>query len=178
MTSNAVDDAFEAQLQRMRQSEYHHRQDQVARRWLWLSHHWPHHYHNRCFQIAGRPVCRRCSALYPSALIVTVLSLAWPVLHPGRFDWPVIWLLCLPATVAYVGEARGVFPYRWRWQVLAMLITSVGFGRALAHQIVDTWSPVFWAPLIVFGTIWLAATVTTWRPAPPDRPRPGPEAPR
>ena len=133
--------------------------DRRARRTLWLSHHWPSQYGQRCVRIGRRHVCRRCSSLYPLGLLVAALAAAGFPPWPPALDPAMIWVLCLPATIAFVGEAVGAFPYSPRWQVGAMLITAVAFGRALGYELVDRWSPHFWQPLSVFGGLWFLASV-------------------
>ena len=131
----------------------------IGRRNLWLAHHWPDDYADRCVMIGSRPVCRRCAALYPLGFLVAFAAAAGATPWPASIDpWP-IWLLSLPATVAYVGEAIGLFRYHVKLQVAATLITAVAFGRGLGYELEERWSPEFWGPVAVFGGIWYAATV-------------------
>ncbi len=125
---------------------------------LWLSHHWPGEYHPRCLRIGRHHVCRRCLALYPLGFLVAVLSAVGLPPWPGAFDPAMIWILSLPATVAFVGEATGRFSYAPKWQVGTTLITAVAFGRALGYELVQRWSPEFWQPVTVFGAVWFAAS--------------------
>ena len=53
----------------------------IGRKNLWLAHHWPEHYAERCIKIGHRHVCRRCAALYPLGLLVAILTAAG--LFPG-----------------------------------------------------------------------------------------------
>ncbi|MFV0525030.1 MAG: hypothetical protein ACK5RL_11070 [Acidimicrobiales bacterium] len=130
-----------------------------GRRNLWLAHHWPDDYPDRCVRLGRRWVCRRCAALYPlGVLVALVAALGYPPWPVSWDPWP-IWILSLPATIAYVGEAVGLFPYRPRIQVAATLITAVGFGRGLGYEFGQRWSPEFWGPVAVFGGIWFAATL-------------------
>lgn len=136
----------------------HHRLRQ-ARRNMWLAHHWPDDYHERCVMLGGRPVCRRCSALYPLGFVVAFASALGYAPWPPELDpWP-IWLLSLPATVTYVGEAIGWLRYRVRWQVATTLVAALAFGRALGYELNDRWHPWFWGPIAVFGGIWFTATM-------------------
>lgn len=140
----------------------HHERDRRARttrRALWLAHHWPEHYQQRCVAVGPVLLCRRCLALYPLALVMAVASVAGLSLWPTRFDPWLIWALSLPATVAYVGEAVGWFSYRARWQVATTLLAALALGRALGLELLDRWQPAFWGPVAVFGAIWFAATV-------------------
>ena len=146
---------LDAGLQAIGQRE----RDRQARKGMWLSHHWPDHQAERCVRIAGRPVCRRCAALYPLGLFVAIVSATVAAPWPEAWDPLAIWLLCLPATITYVGEAIGLFGYHARAQVGTMLITSVGFGRALGYEFEQRWSSEFWGPVAVFGGIWFLATL-------------------
>lgn len=154
-----------------------HRQREARRR-LWLSHHWPEHYRQRCVRIGTHHVCRRCVSLYPLGFVVATLSAAGLPPWPASFDPAAIWILSLPATVAFVGEALGLFGYWPRWQVGATLLAAVGFGRALGYELLDRWSPEFWQPIAVFGGIWFFASffAATTRPkvVRPDGTRPTP----
>ncbi len=154
---------LDRQLAAMRARQAAEADHRRAGRRLWLAHHWPEHYEERCVRVAGRPVCRRCLSLYPLSLVVAIAAVAGYTPWPARFDpWPV-WLLSIPPTVAYVGEAVGWFPYRARWQVAATLLAAVAFGRALGVELEHRWSPIFWGPIAVFGGIWFAATVVGQR---------------
>lgn len=136
---------------------------------MWLSHHWPEHYADRCVKIGSRHVCRRCSALYPLGFVVAFLAAFGFPLWPQSWDPAAIWLLSLPGTAVFVGEALGVFRYSPRWQVAGTLITALAFGRGLGYELVDRWSPEFWQPVAVFGGIWFFASAfqhTTARKVP------------
>jgi len=137
-------------------------QEQAARSGLWLSHHWPHQYHQRCFQIQGRWVCRRCAALYPLAILIAFATALTPGTDPSWIDVVVISTCSIPATIAYCGEALGWFTYRPMTQTLTMMLAAVGFGRGLGHEFVNRWSLSFWVPLAVFGSAWLASTIVSW----------------
>ncbi len=133
--------------------------DHRARRQLWLTHHWPKDYQQRCVRIGSRHVCRRCAALYPLGFVVAFLAAFGLPLWPTTWDPTAIWILCIPATVAFVGEAIGVFRYSAKWQVAAMLITALAFGRGLGYELVDRWSSEFWGPVAVFGGLWFFASL-------------------
>ncbi len=133
--------------------------DRLARKTMWLSHHWPDDYGERCVRIGHHHVCRRCAALYPLGIVIAVLSVLGAPPWPMSWDPWAIWLLCLPATIAYVAEAVGLWPYHARFQVGTMLITAVGFGRALGYELETRWSSEFWGPVAVFGGIWFFATL-------------------
>lgn len=157
--SAGADARLEARLAELAAARDH----RLARRRLWLSHHWPAQYGDRCVEVAGRPVCRRCAALYPLSLVMAVLALLvgppWP---PAWDPWPV-WLLSIPATVAFGGEALGWFRYSPRWQVGTTLAAAVAFGRAAGAELADPGQALFWGPIAVFGGIWFAATVAGLR---------------
>ncbi len=150
---------FEYRLAELRASET----QRVGRRNLWLAHHWPADYHDRCALIGGRRVCRRCGALYPLGFLVALVSAAGYAPWPASIDpWP-IWALSIPATIAYVGEALGWFRYHVRWQVGTTLAAALAFGRALGYELIERWHPWFWGPIALFGAIWLSATVVALR---------------
>ena len=137
--------------------------DREARRNLWLSHHWPDEYHERCITIGSRHVCRRCAALYPLGIAIAILSLAgWPPWPTSLDPWP-IWLLSIPATVAYCAEAVGLIRYDPRIQVATTLLAAVAFGHALSYELNERWSPEFWGPISVFGGIWFVFTALGWQ---------------
>lgn len=135
---------------------------------LWLAHHHPDQYDERCMVVAGRHVCRRCAALYPLSFVVAAVSLATTAPWPPVVDLWLIWALSIPATVAYCGEALRWFGYNARLQAGTTLIAALAFGRALGYELADQGHPWFWSPLIVFGTMWFIATVLGHhhRPAP------------
>lgn len=149
------DALFEQRLAQINERTRDHR----ARRQLWLTHHWPKDYPQRCVRVGSRHVCRRCAALYPLGFVVAFLSAFGLPLWPAAWDPAAIWILCIPATVAFVGEAVGVFRYSARWQVAAMLITALAFGRGLGYELVDRWSSEFWEPVAVFGGLWFFASL-------------------
>ena len=165
-----------AALFELRLSQISKRQRQAeGRRNMWLAHHWPDHYGQRCVRLGSRHVCRRCAALYPLGFLVAVLSAAGYPPWPPSLDPAAIWLLSIPATVAFVGEAVGAFSYNPRWQVGTTLLAAVGFGRALGYELLDRWSSEFWQPIAVFGGIWFLASVfaaTTNKSVTAARPQP------
>lgn len=138
-------------------------QERRAARLLWLSHHWPDTYQPRCISIGRFHLCRRCTALYPLGFTVAALSVLG--IHPWPMSWDpaAIWLLSIPATLAFVGEALGWFRYSARWQVTTTLLAGLAFGRALGYELLDRWSSEFWGPIAVFGGIWFFASVAAWR---------------
>lgn len=152
------DDDYRQRLAEIIEADQAHR----ARRQLWLSHHWPDQYHPRCVRIGNQWVCRRCLALYPLALVVAGLTALIEPLGPAWFDWWLVLALPIPSTLAYCGEALGWFDYDQRVQGPTMVLGAVGLGRGLGYELVERWSPQFWVPLVLFGSLWLAATVHNW----------------
>ncbi|MFQ5557203.1 MAG: hypothetical protein ACE5GB_06810 [Acidimicrobiales bacterium] len=129
-----------------------------ARRQMWLAHHWPEDY-DRCTIIAGRHVCRRCLALYPAALVVAGLALAGLAPWPGSLDLWFIWGLSLPASVEFVAEQTALIRYSARRQTIATLLLAPALGRGFAHELEQRWSTEFWGPVLVFCTVWFAASI-------------------
>lgn len=132
--------------------------ERQARSNMWLAHHWPEHYHERCVRIGNRHVCRRCAALYPLGLLVAIASFNGLTPWPTSIDPLPIWLLSIPATIAYCAEAIGMIGYNAKVQVATTLIAAVAFGHALSYEFAERWSPEFWGPICVFGGIWFVFT--------------------
>ncbi len=133
--------------------------DRIGRKNMWLAHHWPEEYPERCVRLGSRHVCRRCAALYPMGVLVALVSAAGSPPWPESIDpWP-IWLLSIPATIAYSGEALGLFAYNAKVQVATMLVAAVAFGRALGYEFEQRWSMEFWGPIVVFGGFWFFITM-------------------
>jgi hypothetical protein len=146
---------FEARLADMARAE----RERVGRRNLWLAHHHPDEYAERCVHLGSRWVCRRCASLYPLGILVAVVSAMGAAPWPESIDpWP-IWLLSIPATLAYCAEAIGLIRYSAKVQVGTTLVAAVAFGRALGYEFEQRWSPEFWGPIAVFGGIWFLATM-------------------
>lgn len=128
---------------------------------LWLSHHYPEDY-DRCRVVAGRHVCRRCAVLYPVAAIAMVAALV-------GWWWPDGWgplllaVLPLPAVVEFVGEHLGWLRYRPRRQALVTVPLGLALGAGLARYLEDQTDPVFWAMVLGYGGVCLAAAVLAWR---------------
>ncbi|NNE97000.1 MAG: hypothetical protein HKN24_13320 [Acidimicrobiales bacterium] len=161
-----LDAAFEAKLAQMRDGNTEGSSDGAvteASSPMWLTHRYPvagasTPYGDRCVHVGRHWVCRRCSILYPIGVVVAVLfaaGIGWP----ETWDMTAIWLLCVPATVAYCGEALGLFDYNPRVQSWAMAMSAVGFGRGLGYEFTERWSGEFWWPVTVFGGLWFFATL-------------------
>jgi len=158
--SMTLDEQFDAGVARIARRF----EDERARKQMWLAHHWPEDYRKKCIQVGGRGdqtgrhICRRCAALYPVGFLVAFLAAFGFPIWPNSLDPTAIWILCLPATIAFVGEAVGSFSYSPRWQVAMMLVSATAFGKALSYELLDRWSEEFWAPLGFFGLVWFIAS--------------------
>ena len=141
---------------------------QRAERRLWLSHHHPDEY-DRCVKVGENYVCRRCLILHPTAIVVGFAFVAGLSLWPARFDPWLIWLLALPATADFVLEQLGVIGYSRTRQVVATALLAPAVGRGLGYELTSTWSWEFWGPVLVFSTVWYAATVLGGKSAPQAR---------
>ncbi len=146
---------FDAKLEQIAQQE----RDRISHKHMWLAHHWFDDYEERCITVGSRHVCRRCSLLYGIGFVVAFAAAFGAAPWPGSWDPLAIWLLCIPATVAYCGEAAGLFRYSPRWQMAAMAITALGFGRGLGYELTSRWSSEFWGPVAVFGGLWFLFTM-------------------
>ena len=104
-------------------------------------------------------MCRRCLTLYSSSLLVAVLVLAGVTVFPARVELLLIWGLCLPATVDFVGEQLGWFPYSARRQLIVTLTLGPALGVGFAAELDDRWSWEFWGPVLVFCTVWFVAAM-------------------
>lgn len=132
----------------------------LGRKNIWLAHHWPEHYHERCVQVGKRHVCRRCAALYPIGILTAVLFAGWNfTFWPTDLDPAPIWILSIPATIAYCAEALGLISYRPKVQVGTTIAAAFAFGHGLGYELQNRWSAEFWGPIAVFGGIWFFATV-------------------
>ncbi len=158
---------FDAKLKSLAQRE----RVRLGRRNMWLAHHWPEHYSERCVTLGGRQVCRRCAALYPLGLLVAILSAKGVAPWPTKFDPWAIWILSIPATVAYCGEAIGAWHYSAKVQVATTLVAGMAFGRALGYEFVERGSLEFWGPIGFFGLTWFVFTAAgmTLRGRQPDK---------
>lgn len=150
---------FDEIVARRRADDERQLAERRARRILWLSHHWPQHYGDRCVMFGRLPVCRRCSALYGVGFLVALGMTIGVDPWPDRLDPALIWLLCLPATVAFIGEALGRFRYAVGWQVATTFVAGLAFGKALGYELEQRWAPEFWGPIAVFGGLWFFASL-------------------
>lgn len=169
----AAEADFAALVARRRADDEQHRADTRARRILWLTHHWPEQYGQRCVRVGPWPVCRRCSALYGVGFLVALAMTFGRAPWSDRWDPGLIWLLCLPGTVAFVGEALGWLRYSVRWQVATTMVAGLAFGKALGYELDERWSSEFWGPIAVFGGIWFFAGLIGHRRKAHSLPSPG-----
>ena len=154
LDSKELDDRFDAALAEIEAR----RSDERARAGLWLSHH-PLEEYDRCTVIAGRHVCRRCLLLYSTSLMVAALTLAGVTVFPAAAELWLIWGLCIPATIDFVGEQVGWFRYSARRQMIVTLALGPALGVGFAHELDDRWSWEFWGPVLIFCTIWFFAAL-------------------
>jgi hypothetical protein len=121
---------------------------------MWLSHHYPESY-DRCVDIGGRHVCRRCLVLYPLALVAMVISLAWG--WPGDLDGLLLIALPIPAVLEFVLEHLGLARYRPRRQIAFTVLLAIALGRGFAIYVEDPTSRLFWGIVLVYGGVCVAA---------------------
>lgn len=130
----------------------------IGRKNMWLAHHWPEHYAERCVKLGGRHVCRRCFSLYPLGILVAVLSTRGITPWPASLDPAAIWILSIPATIAYCAEALNLIGYSAKVQVSTTIIAALAFGRGLGYEFEQRWSSEFWGPICFFGLVWFMFT--------------------
>jgi hypothetical protein len=130
---------------------------------MWLSHHYPEDY-DRCVLIGRTHLCRRCLVMYSVALATVVLARSG-VRWPHALDPVLLVVLCLPALAQFVLEHLGLLRYRPIVEdavmVPAAMALGIGFDRYL-HRHTD---PLFWACIVGYGSICLAAVVVGARRA-------------
>lgn len=124
---------------------------------IWLSHH-REHQHDRCVEVSGYLVCRRCLALYPLLLVVAV---GFAVLGPVGSPWmsALIWLGPVPATVDYVLLGLGRARYNARRVVVLTALAALGLGAALSYHLVSPFDRRFVVPALAFSSVWLLAAL-------------------
>lgn len=153
-----VDAAFAEVESRRAVADAHH----AARRALWRTHHWPERY-DRCLTISGAHVCRRCTWFYSIAFAVAAIGLAFDASPwPQAWDWPLVWILSIPATLEFIGGELGLYGYSARRQAVVTAILAPAVGRGINAELRDQWSWTFWGPVLVFGTIWFIAAAVGW----------------
>ena len=133
----------------------------AGRRALPLAHHWPHRY-ERCTVIAGRHVCRRCLWFYAIAFVTLALGAIGISPWPADWDAVMVWILPIPATIDFVAGELGRLRYDSRRQVIVTSIMALAVGRGFHIELLNRGSTTFWAPVLVFGSIWFATAVQAW----------------
>jgi hypothetical protein len=125
---------------------------------LWLSHHWPHDF-DRCVDVGGRMVCRRCAVLYPVGLLAAVvLSVvgSWP----AAIDPWLVGLLPLPAFLELAAEHLGWARPSAGRLVAVTVPLGVGCGGLYVRYLDDHGDPVPFA--VVFGYGFACIAVVLW----------------
>jgi hypothetical protein len=112
----------------------HHHQDQLE----------------RCIVVQGHGVCRRCSVLYPIAFGVMGLALASTAL-PAAVAVAFMLTLPVPASVEFLGEQFGRFPYDARRQVAVTALAAPALGLGFARVLNQRTDPWFWLMVAVFA---------------------------
>lgn len=128
---------------------------------LWLSHHYPEDY-QRCVRVGKTHVCRRCSALYPVALLAMGIGLALgaETIDGSRIVVLGIVLLPLPAVVEFVLEHLGMIGYQPVRQACLTSVLAVGLGLGFARYLRQPSDPVFWGAVLLYGGSCLTAALT------------------
>ena len=109
---------------------------------LWLSHDWPGDY-DRCVRIGRHHVCRRCSVLYPVAVVTAALAYTTST-TPA---WPVV-VLPAPAVAEFVAEHLGLVRHRPLRLVALSTVAAIGLGVGFARYFSSYADPVFWLSVI------------------------------
>lgn len=122
---------------------------------LWLSHHWPDEY-DRCVDLKGRKVCRRCIVLYPVSLVAAIVlgaGLRWP----ERLDPWFLWLLPLPAVMEFVAEQLQLVGHSPRRMVAFTLVLAVGCGGLYSRYLDDQGDDLVWTVTATYLLVCVAA---------------------
>ena len=133
----------------------------AARKNILLAHHWPHRY-ERCTVIGGRHVCRRCLWFYSISFVTLALGFVGISPWPTAWDAVMVWILPIPATIDFVLGELSPLKYSPRRQVITTAIMAFAAGRGFHVELLDQGSTTFWAPVLVFGSIWFATAVQAW----------------
>jgi hypothetical protein len=122
---------------------------------MWLSHHWPDEY-DRCVDLRGRKVCRRCLVLYPVSL-VAALVLGLVASWPERLDPWFLWLLPLPAVLEFVAEQLRLVRHSPRRLVVLTVPLAVGCGRMYVRYLDDQRDGLVWTVVGTYGIVCVVA---------------------
>lgn len=124
---------------------------------LWLSHHWAHDF-DRCIQVRGRMVCRRCAVLYPVGLL-TAAALAIAGTDASSVPAWLLWLLPLPAVVEWTGEHLGWLRPSPRRLVVVTGLLAVACGGLYVRYLDDHTDAAFLGVFGVYGAWCIAVAV-------------------
>lgn len=132
---------------------------------MWLAHHDADH-SQRCLQVRGVAVCRRCAVLYP----VAVLSAVAVVLLEPPTAWLVaaMWLLPIPMVCEWVGEHVASLGYSPRRQVVLTAIAAPALGAVLALNALDPLALTAIAPVLCWGLVCAGTAAWGWWRSVPD----------
>lgn len=114
---------------------------------IWLSHHPPDE-HERCAWVGPVPVCRRCLATWPLALLLTGLGVAGR-LPPASDLELVAWLG--PPLGEYLAVHLGRLPYRRGRTWFVGLLAGIAAGRLFHRYLQDPYDPAVWTLLLGAG---------------------------
>lgn len=128
---------------------------------LWLSHHWPHDF-DRCIEVRGRKVCRRCSVLYPVGILSAVV-LAHVATWPSSIDLWLVVLLPFPAFVEMVGEHAGWWRPSPSRLIAFAVVQGIGCGRLYVRYLHDHADPVPFVVIFGYGFALIAAVLLSAR---------------
>jgi hypothetical protein len=118
--------------------------------WRMLLAHHPEEQADRCLQLGGIHLCRRCTWLYPLTFVLMLLQLT-PFSFPSRWDaW--LPLLALPTILDFTGEQLGWLSYRPLRVVLGSLLLALPLGRGFGRYLLNPLDPWFWS-LVIGGAV-------------------------
>lgn len=118
---------------------------------MWLSHHYPDEY-DRCVQVAGRHVCRRCLVFYPACFAVAALTLAG-VRWDRSLDVWLLWLLPVPVVTEWWLEHLDMIGYSARRNTVLTLICAPAVGVGLARYFTDPSDGLFWSVVATYAVV-------------------------
>ena len=101
-------------------------------------------------------VCRRCAAMYPTALVVAVLQVRG--VFGGPWSSGLMWVLPLGVTAEWVLEHLGRVTYSPSRQVVVSLVASVSLGIGLGRHAVHP----FEGPVVAAMATYVAVCLSAW----------------
>ena len=125
---------------------------------LWLSHHRCDQA-ERCVSIGRQLVCRRCLTLYPSVIVVAVVSHSIGI-EPGFSTGLLVTMTLIPFLIDWIGEHAGRFEYSPSRQVAVSLIAGVGGGMALGVHVAHPFDPTVTIPIALCAGVALLSSVS------------------